>query len=333
MKRCLVGVAVVCVSLCAAGPAGAGAYAEVFGGDGTLLSHPGGSSYVYPADGSGVRIASAVARPGSIVLKNVSILGGRVQVARLVVPRHGVAGAQIDGLTIDGKAGPTKPNTIVPLGQSSYLVVLQQAVTPGTDGRNLGLVGLRVYIDDSSSGIAPGTQLLIGLARAAPAGDGKRVDASSAVMGFDHPFVPPVGLSGTGILEPLPMLALDGSLGSQAVLIAERYLGIPYVWGGASPQTGFDCSGLVTFVYAQLGISLIHYSGAQYHEGRPVSIDQLRPGDLVFFHPGPTGPGHVGIYIGGGQFIQAPHTGDVVKISNLFAPQYLRGYVGAVRPY
>jgi len=333
MRRCLVGVAALCVSLCTAAPATAGAYAEVFGSDGTLLSHPGGSSYVYPADGSGVRIASAVARPGSIVLKNVSILSGRVQVARLVVPRHGIGGARIEGLTIDGKAGPTEPNTIVPLGQSSYLVVLQQAVTPGTDGRDLGLVGLRVYVDDSSSGIAPGTQLLIGLARSAPARAGKRVDASSAVMGFDHPFVPPVGLSGTGILDALPTLALDGSLGSQAVLIAERYLGTPYVWGGASPQAGFDCSGLVTFVYAQLGISLTHYSGAQYHEGRPVSIDQLRPGDLVFFHPGATGPGHVGIYIGGGQFIQAPQTGDVVKISNLFSPRYQRGYVGAVRPY
>ncbi len=311
MRRCLVGVAALCVSLCTAAPATAGAYAEVFGSDGTLLSHPGGSSYVYPADGSGVRIASAVARPGSIVLKNVSILSGRVQVARLVVPRHGIGGARIEGLTIDGKAGPTEPNTIVPLGQSSYLVVLQQAVTPGPDGRDLGLVGLRVYVDDSSSGIAPGTQLLIGLARSAPARAGKRVDASSAVMA----------------------LALDGSLGSQAVLIAERYLGTPYVWGGASPQAGFDCSGLVTFVYAQLGISLTHYSGAQYHEGRPVSIDQLRPGDLVFFHPGATGPGHVGIYIGGGQFIQAPQTGDVVKISNLFSPRYQRGYVGAVRPY
>jgi hypothetical protein len=321
------------VSLCTAGPAWAGAYAEVFGSDGTLLSHPGGSSYVYPADGSGLRIVSAAARPGTIVLKNVSILGGRVQVARLVVPRHGVAGAEIDGLTIDGKAGPTRPNTIVPLGQSSYLVVLQQAVMPGASGRNLGLVGLRVYVDDSSSGIAPGTQLLIGLANAAPARSAKKLDASTAVMGFDRPFVPPVGVSGTGILEPLPTLSLDNSLGSQAVLIAERYLGTPYVWGGASPQGGFDCSGLVTFVYAQLGISLIHYSGAQYHEGTPVSVEELRPGDLVFFEPGATGPGHVGIYVGGGRFIQAPHTGDVVKISNLFAPPYSRIYVGAVRPY
>jgi hypothetical protein len=315
------------------GPAFAGVYAEVFGSDGTLISHPGRSSYVYPADGSGIRIGSAVARPGSIVLKDVSLLGGRVQAARLVVPRHGLAGASVEGLTIEGKAGPTAPNTIVPLGQGSYLVVLQQAVVPGADGRNLGLVGLRVYVDDSSSGIAPGTQLLVGLASAAPATGGKRLDTQTALLGFDRPFVPPVGLAGTGILEPLPMLALDNSIGSQAVRIAEQYLGTPYVWGGASPETGFDCSGLVTFVYAQLGISLIHYSGAQYHEGRPVPVSQLRPGDLVFFEPGATGPGHVGIYVGGGQFIQAPHTGDVVRISNLFSRPYSRDYVGAVRPY
>src|SRR5437588_701789 len=188
MRRGLIWVAAACASMCIAAPAAAGAYAEAFSADGTLLSRPGGSSYVYPADGSGVRIASAVAKRGSVVLKDVSILGGRVQVARLVVPRAGIAGARIDGLTIDGKAGPTKPNTIVPLGQSSYLVVLQQAVMPGANGRNLGLVGLRVYVDDSSSGIAPGTQFLIGIASSAPARGGKRVDAPAALLGFNRPF-------------------------------------------------------------------------------------------------------------------------------------------------
>ena len=97
-----------------------------------------------------------------------------------------------------------------------------------------------------------------------------------------------------------------------AVSIAMQYLGTPYVWGGASPG-GFDCSGLVVFVYSQLGISLPHYTGALWNVGTPVSIDQLQAGDLVFFY----GLGHVGIYIGGGEFIHAPHTGDVVKISSL----------------
>jgi cell wall-associated NlpC family hydrolase len=94
--------------------------------------------------------------------------------------------------------------------------------------------------------------------------------------------------------------------------VAMRYLGVPYVWGGASPR-GFDCSGLVMYAFAQVGVSLPHSSYAQYGMGTPVSIGQLQAGDLVFF----AGASHVGIYIGGGQFIHAPHTGDVVKISSL----------------
>ena len=105
-----------------------------------------------------------------------------------------------------------------------------------------------------------------------------------------------------------------------------RYLGVPYVWGGASPA-GFDCSGLVMYVYAQLGISLPHYTGAQWAAGMPVSRSQLAAGDLVFFD----GLGHVGIYIGGGQFIHAPHTGDVVKVSSLSESWYASNYDGARR--
>ncbi|HET7046570.1 MAG TPA: NlpC/P60 family protein [Gaiellaceae bacterium] len=108
--------------------------------------------------------------------------------------------------------------------------------------------------------------------------------------------------------------------------IAMRYLGVNYVWGGASPS-GFDCSGLVTYVFAQVGVSLPHSSYALYGVGSPVSRDQLQPGDLVFFD----GLGHVGIYIGGGQFIHAPHTGDVVKISSLGESWYASTYVGARR--
>ena len=107
--------------------------------------------------------------------------------------------------------------------------------------------------------------------------------------------------------------------------IAMRYLGVPYRWGGASPS-GFDCSGFTMYVYAQIGVSLPHYTGAQWNMGSPVSRGDLQPGDLVFFN----GLGHMGIYVGGGNFIHAPHTGDVVKISSMTG-WYSSTYVGARR--
>ena len=113
---------------------------------------------------------------------------------------------------------------------------------------------------------------------------------------------------------------------SGVVTIALSQLGTPYVWGGAAPG-GFDCSGLVMWAYAQVGVSLPHSTYALFALGVPVSRDQLAPGDLVFFD----GLGHVGIYIGGGQFVHAPHTGDVVKISSLDDPWYSATYVGARR--
>ena len=122
-----------------------------------------------------------------------------------------------------------------------------------------------------------------------------------------------------------------GLLGPQAVALAERYLGIPYVWGSANPKVGLDCSGLTMLVYGKLGVTLDHYAAFQWLEGQRVAPQDLEPGDLVFFDMEADGPGHVGMYIGGGEFIQAPHTGDVVKISTL--DSYASKYVGAVRPY
>jgi len=110
----------------------------------------------------------------------------------------------------------------------------------------------------------------------------------------------------------------------EAASIALRYLGVKYVFGGASPA-GFDCSGLVMYVYAQLGIQLPHYAAAQFGLGVPVPRDELQPGDLVFFD----GLDHVGIYIGGGQMVHAPQTGDVVKITAI--SDFGDRYVGARR--
>jgi cell wall-associated NlpC family hydrolase len=119
---------------------------------------------------------------------------------------------------------------------------------------------------------------------------------------------------------PAPVARYGGAVG-----IAMQYLGTPYVYGGASPS-GFDCSGFVMYVYAQLGVSLPHNAAAQYGSGTPVDRSQLQPGDLVFFN----GLGHNGIYVGGGSFIHSPHTGDVVKISPM-SGWYASTYVGARR--
>src|SRR5438874_2228866 len=130
--------------------------------------------------------------------------------------------------------------------------------------------------------------------------------------------------SSTGGVVPPPVNVPVGDPGvghPQAASIALQYLGVPYVWGGSSPS-GFDCSGLVMYVYAQLGISLPHYTVAQWNGSVPVSSPA--PGDLVFFN----GLGHVGIYIGGGQFVNAPHTGSVVRIDSMSS---FGGYDGARR--
>ena len=141
--------------------------------------------------------------------------------------------------------------------------------------------------------------------------------------------------------SPYPFLRIGGGLTPAAqddavVAVAMQYLGVPYVWGGASPKTGFDCSGLVAYVFAQLGVSLPHYAAAQWYSPEAVWVapERLQPGDLVFF-TGSDGtrkaPGHVGIYVGDGYLIDAPHTGSFVRIDRLDGRWFANKYVGAKR--
>ena len=106
------------------------------------------------------------------------------------------------------------------------------------------------------------------------------------------------------------------SKGERAVSIAKKYMGCPYLYGGSGPNS-FDCSGFTRYVYAKLGVSLSHNAQAQYGAGTHVSKSNLKKGDLVFFGSSTGSITHVGMYIGGGKFIHAPQTGDVVSIDSL----------------
>jgi peptidoglycan DL-endopeptidase CwlO len=107
-----------------------------------------------------------------------------------------------------------------------------------------------------------------------------------------------------------------GGTGNSSVIgIAQRYLGVPYVYGGASPS-GFDCSGLTMYCYAQVGVGLSHGATDQQHASTPVPLSALQPGDLVFFGSASYSY-HVGIYVGGGSMIHAPHTGSVVSYGSI----------------
>ena len=113
------------------------------------------------------------------------------------------------------------------------------------------------------------------------------------------------------------------TIGAQALRWALSVRGSPYVWGAAGPNA-FDCSGLVVWAYAKVGISLPHFTGDQWNMGVHVGRSQLQPGDLVFFYPD---IGHVGLYIGGGLMVDAPDFGEVVQVQ----PVMWAYYVGAVR--
>ncbi|HEY4236706.1 MAG TPA: bifunctional lytic transglycosylase/C40 family peptidase [Gaiellaceae bacterium] len=160
----------------------------------------------------------------------------------------------------------------------------------------------------------------------------RRLDAATTQLGqFRDEASPSFGTNAPALLSSKLFSVGDGSAApySGIVSLAMQYLGIPYKWGGASPTTGFDCSGLVQYVYAQVGISLPHYTVSQWNYRGAVAVpkDRLQPGDLVFFN----GLDHVGIYIGYGDFIDAPHTGSNVEIDSLSERWFASRYDGARR--
>jgi hypothetical protein len=130
------------------------------------------------------------------------------------------------------------------------------------------------------------------------------------------------GLSGTGSSSGAPSPSESG-----VVADAQRYLGVPYLWGGTDPSKGLDCSGLTQRVYADLGITLPRTAAQQAGSGTAVaSLADARPGDLVFFDNSSSRAGmdHVGIYIGDGQMIAAPQEGETVTVQSVGKPTVIR---------
>ena len=147
------------------------------------------------------------------------------------------------------------------------------------------------------------------------------------------------GLSGAGksmavnALEDIGFFCIDNipvALLPRIVDFALQYVGYPYVYGTAGPDT-FDCSGFTYYVYAHFGYSLNRSSRDQVNNGVAVSKDQLQPGDLVFFSTNGSYPTHVGLYIGDGNIVHASTPQDGVKISSLDTSYYVENYFAARR--
>ncbi len=196
--------------------------------------------------------------------------------------------------------------------QASTLVAQEEATKAGVDANIQSLI-----VQQQAAASAAAAAAFTAKVKAAQAA----ASASPAQAGPSTPQAPLAGGTGIGkapgagtaVVAPsaAPPPALAAGVAG-AIQAAEREVGVPYLWGGASPSTGFDCSGLIMWAYAQVGIGLPHFSGAQFSSTVHIPFSAIQPGDLLFY--GPQGADHEAMYVGGGQMIEAPHTGAFVQI-------------------
>jgi cell wall-associated NlpC family hydrolase len=320
---------------------------------GTPASNLGPSGY--PASGSVVAFSSASVSGSTcsnttLTLASVSLFDGTVTASSVEATdgKGTVAGLEIDGTAVSAATGQTV--SVESWGQ----LTLGEKV-----GRLRAPLVLRLL--QAHDGLLAGTEIAVAFSAAAQPvlnprkhhpspsthnahktrAAGSRQHAKNAAKktkkrGRREPYKPPPDFPAA----PSPLTAsgglTDAAEDNPVISIAVQYLGVPYQWGGARPKTGFDCSGLVQYVFAQLGVPLVHYAAAQWHSpgGVWVPPDRLQAGDLVFFI-GSDGtrkaPGHVGIYVGDGYLIDAPHTGAFVRIDSLNERKLANQYVGARR--
>jgi cell wall-associated NlpC family hydrolase len=317
---------------------------------GTPASNLGPSGY--PASASVIAFTSTTVSGSTctstrLTLTSLSLFDGAVTASSLEATdgKGTVAGLEIDGTAVSVAAGQTVP--VESWGQLTL---------GGRVGRVTAPLLLRLL--QEHDGLLAGTRVAIAFAATAqPAAKPTRKQHSSPSRKAKHktfarsqgqakgakkkhrrrqPSKPPPDYPAA----PSPFAAgggfTDAAQDNPIVSTALQYLGVRYQWGGASPKTGFDCSGLVQYVFGQLGVPLVHFAAAQWHtpDGVWVAPNRLQPGDLVFFI-GSDGtrkaPGHVGIYIGDGFIVDAPHTGSFVRIDSLNERKLANQFVGARR--
>ena len=299
----------------------------------------------YPSSGSVLSFESAAStgstcRSATVTLSSVSMFGGVVTASSIQATngRGTAAGVEIDGAAVTAAAGTTVP--VDGWGQLTFGAKVGRVAAPlvlrllQAHGSLPAGTAVAVAFAASAEPVAAPKHAQTGTHENQAAGS-SRSHPSGTQRAKKHRRPPPDYPA-----SPFPF-RLAGGLApavrhNGVVSTAMRYLGVPYQWGGASPSAGFDCSGLVTYVFAKLGLSLPHYAAAQYYSPDAVwvSPQRLQPGDLVFF-TGSDGtrkePGHVGIYVDDGYFIDAPHTGSFVRIDSLSEGSYANEYVAAKR--
>ena len=258
-----------------------------------------------------LRIGSTIDRRQRVVIRDVSLLAGRIRASSVIVPGRGSQGCARHGLTIDGVPYAGRPNTLVPLGGH------------GLPRRAAG--GGRPREPRRRDGSAP-----------APRPAARRAPGRRRPHDRRRRRRPSVGARDDG---PARLQGADGRHGREHRSASARpgwrcsTSAIPYLWGGANPRVGLDCSGPddARLPAARHPARALH--GPAVAGGRARRPQGRSPATSCSSTRPCSGPGHVGIYLGGGRFVQAPHTGDVVKISSLRSARYALTYVGAVRPY
>lgn len=294
---------------------GPSAYSSVFSFDSSIVSGSSCSSAV-------VELTSVSMFGGAVTATTVQARAGRGGATGLAIDGSAVAAGAGARLSVDGWGQLTLGATLGRVTAPFVLRLLQ-----AHDGLPAGTAVVLAFAASGSPVAKPGSNE----GRQGTAGSGKTGSTANGQQSQKPPPVFPA--SGAPFTHRgLPKAARKNPV----VTLAMRYLGVPYQWGGATPATGFDCSGLVMYVFGKLGVSLPHFAASQWYstDGIWVRPDRLQPGDLVFF-VGSDGtrkePGHVGIYIANGYIIDAPHTGAFVRIDSLNDPALANQYVGAKR--